>query len=391
MKLVRVVDGLVDPLAVESAPDNSNRLFIVDRIGEIHVVRNGQLLEQPFLDIRTKVASQFLEQGLLGMAFHPDFATNGRVFVSYTDLMTGGDTVIEEYRVDATQPDRADAASARQRLRFDRPSVEHNGGTIRFGPDGLLYIGSGDGGFLGYTWNATAQEPSTLFGKILRIDVDTPETIAYRIPADNPFAAGDLDHASALADPPSDAVQRVNSGARPEIWDLGLRNPWQFSFDADGTLFIPDVGQQTREEVDVEPAGSAGGANYGWHIYEGTVCLPDRSADECGRAFVPPAIDYGRDAGDCAITGISVNEGATLDPLPRGFLYGDFCSGRVWLLHGHAGAWESSQLFDTEFLLTGGGLDRHGGVYVTSCTCATGLDTASVPVRGAVWRIEPAG
>lgn len=387
LQLVRVVDGLMDPVAVVAPPDDSGRLMVVERVGRIRVIKHGQLLAEPFLDIRDEVASQFIEQGLLGLAFHPRYQQNGRLFVSYTDLLSSGDTFVQEYSVAADNPDAADPSSARPRLRFDRPSVEHNGGTIAFGPDGFLYVGSGDGGFAGYTWNATAQDPTTLLGKILRIDVETA-TDAYRIPEDNPYFAGEAERNSPFADGPPSTAPRFPAEDRAEIWNLGLRNPWQFTFDANGNLFIPDVGQETREEVNFEPADSLGGTNYGWHLFEGSICLPDRSDEECARPMTAPVAEYGREDGDCSVSGIGVYEGSSIRPLEGSFLFGDWCSGRIWALtRTGAGKWQQRELIDTGLRVTGGGADEDGEIYVTSCTCPTGPDSTNEPAGGAVWRL----
>lgn len=391
VRLQLVAEGLTDPVAVIDAGDGSGRLFVAERAGRVMVIRGSDLQPEPLIDIRSKVASEFLEQGLLGLAVDPAFAETGRLFLSYTELLTGGDTVVEEYVVPADGTG-VNVEDALVRIRFDRPSAGNNGGTIHFGADGFLYIGSGDGGFLGYTWNATAQEPSTLFGKILRIDVNTPSSLAYRIPQDNPFAQpDDLDRATPYADGPPAAVPPVTDQPRPEIWSLGLRNPWQFSFDPETSdMYIPDVGQETREEVNYEPAGIEGGLNYGWHIFEGTICLPGREAEECSRSLTQPVAEYARDDGNCSVSGIGVYRGIALPSLAGHYIFGDWCSGKIWeLFRDDSQQWTTTDLFDTNLRVTGGGTDGSGELLVLSCVCDVAADGSTLLGGGAIWRLEP--
>lgn len=260
----------------------------------------GDLLAAPFLDLRGQV-SDGDEQGLLGIAFHPDYAQNGRFFVNFTDR--AGDTHLVEFRVSAN-PDVADPSSAREVLFVDQPFANHNGGGLAFGPDGFLYVALGDGGSGGDPFG-NAQNLATVLGKLLRIDVDggTP----YAVPPSNPFAA--------------------SFGARGEIWSFGLRNPFRFSFDrANGDLYIGDVGQNDREEIDVARAGSRGGENYGWNRMEGRACFDSRSCDQAGLTL--PALDYGHGEG-CSVIGGYVYRGAAIPDLVGQYFFGDFCSGFV--------------------------------------------------------------
>ncbi|MDP9359048.1 MAG: PQQ-dependent sugar dehydrogenase, partial [Chloroflexota bacterium] len=273
VQLVKVAGGLVDPVNITNAGDGTGRLFVVERVGRIRIIdQGGTLLEEPFLDIQREVKTDFLEQGLLGLAFHPQYKENGRFFVYYSDYRTNGDQFLVEYTVSADDPNKADPDSARVLLSEEDPYVNHNGGTVRFGPDGYLYLSIGDGGLAGDPYE-NGQDLSTVLGKILRIDVNTQGGAPYGIPADNPFANAGLRQSSA-------ANQAAQTGAyypdvRPEIWAYGLRNPWQFSFDrANGDLYITDVGQNRWEEVNFQPAGAQGGQNYGWDPLESAHCYP---------------------------------------------------------------------------------------------------------------------
>ena len=300
LELQPVASGLSSPLYL-TTPTGDPRLFIVEQAGRIRIVESGQLLAQAFLDIRDRVASGG-EEGLLGLAFHPNYAGNGYFYVDYTHLNNARDTLytlIERYSV-SPAPDSADSASHKLILRIVQPYTNHNGGLVMFGPDGMLYIGMGDGGSGGDPENR-AQNPDSLLGKLLRIDVDHGDP--YAIPASNPFAAG---------------------GGAPEIWALGLRNPWRFSFDPpSGRLYIADVGQNAWEEVDVEPA-SQGGLNYGWRIMEGAHCYNPASCSSAG--LVLPVIEYDHSNG-CSIIGGFVYRGSRWPSLAGQYFYSDYCSG----------------------------------------------------------------
>lgn len=248
IELELVAEGLIDPINVASAGDG--RLFIVERVGRVRILDgNGQLLEEPFLDVQDTVMTGFLEQGLLGLAFHPNYAENGRFFVNYTDGRTNGDQWVVEYQVSGDDANLADPESARVLLTIEEPYRNHNGGTIHFGPDGYLYIAVGDGGLAADPYE-NAQDISNLLGTILRIDVDTKNgTQGYGIPEGNPFSEAGVQ--AAVED-----AARYPPDARPEIWAYGLRNPWQFSFDSEtGEVYIADVGQSALEEVNVVSSG----------------------------------------------------------------------------------------------------------------------------------------
>jgi glucose/arabinose dehydrogenase len=294
LKLTEVASGLEQPVFVASPPGDGARLFILEQTGRVRILIDGELLDEAFLDLSSSV-SCCGERGLLGLAFHPGYADNGRLFVDYTDA--SGDTVIEEYR--ATSPERADPAATRRFLLIDQPFANHNGGMLAFGPDGLLYIGMGDGGGAGDPLDQ-AQDLGAKLGKLLRIDVD-------RHP-----------------DPPPGNVP----GADPDVWAFGLRNPWRFSFDRlSGALYIGDVGQNRFEEIDFAPAG-VGGQNYGWPIMEAGACFePREGCDTTGLTL--PAAEYGRDLG-CSVTGGYVYRGAAIPGLTGHYLFGDYCSNRIW-------------------------------------------------------------
>ncbi|MDP2530743.1 MAG: PQQ-dependent sugar dehydrogenase, partial [Candidatus Palauibacterales bacterium] len=294
-----VVSGLSSPVWL-TAPPGDPRLFVVEQRGTIRIVKDGSLLPEPFLDLRPAVASGG-ERGLLGLAFHPDYASNGRFYVDYTDPQ--GDTRVVAYRVSASDPDRADPASGDTILAVDQPYSNHNGGLVTFGPDGMLYVGLGDGGSGGDP-RGNGQNRGTLLGAILRLDVDGGSP--YRIPPDNPFVG--------------------QAGFRGEIWAWGLRNPWRYSFDpASGLLYIADVGQNDWEEINAEPARS-GGLNYGWNVMEGRHCYGSSSCDAQG--LVQPILEYDHRDG-CSITGGFVYRGSAMPDLQGTYFYSDYCSG--WL------------------------------------------------------------
>jgi len=303
---VRVASGFDQPTWAGSPPGDSTRLFVLEQTSaqiRIVLLGSGQVLPVPFLDLDSLVTDAGGERGLLGLAFHRDYAGNGTFFVNYND--NSGATVIARYRVSA-DPNRADPASAQVVLTVAQPFANHNGGNLAFGPDGYLYIGLGDGGSANDPGNR-AQNPGVLLGKMLRIDVD--QGPPYGIPPDNPFVG------------PDDPLD--------EIWALGLRNPWRYSFDRlTGDLYIADVGQNSREEVDVQPAGAAA-ANYGWRCMEGSQCT-GLSGCVCNAPQLSlPVHDYSHALG-CSITGGFVYRGCAIPELQGTYFFADFCSARIW-------------------------------------------------------------
>ncbi len=333
-----VAQGLQSPVGIASAGDGSGRLFVVEKAGTIRIVQDGAVLPAPFLDITGRVRSSGSEQGLLGLAFHPDFAQNGFFFVNYSDRQ--GNTVVARFSV-SSDPNRADPASEARVLWVEQPAGNHNGGHLAFGPDGYLYIGLGDGGGGGDTYGH-GQNTRTLLGAMLRVDVGE---LPYTIPPDNPFVG--------------------NPDVLDEIWAYGLRNPWRYAFDREtGDLYIADVGQNAYEEVSFQPANSAGGENYGWPIMEGLHCYPEtQSCDSTG--LVLPVAEYAHGAGECSVTGGNVYRGQVFPALRGAYFYGDYCSGRMWgLARGPDGAWQSAALLQQPVAIAGFGEDDAGEVYV---------------------------
>jgi len=343
-----VVSGLSSPVWL-TAPPGDPRLFVVEQRGTIRIVKGDALLPEPFLDLRSAVASGG-ERGLLSLAFHPDYAANGRFYVDYTDPQ--GDTRVVAYRASASDPDRADPASGDTILAVDQPYSNHNGGLVTFGPDGMLYVGLGDGGSGGDP-RGNGQNRGTLLGAILRLDVDA--ATPYRVPPDNPF----LDYA----------------GLRGEIWAWGLRNPWRFAFDpTSGLLYIADVGQSDWEEIDAEPARS-GGLNYGWNVMEGRHCYGSSTCDEQG--LVQPILEYGHDEG-CSITGGFVYRGGAMPDLQGAYFYSDYCSGWLRSLRYDGTAIGEERSWDVGSLgqVLSFGEDAAGELYVLSA-------------NGTVYRLDP--
>lgn len=327
--------GLVRPDYVTHAGDD--RLFVVEQPGRIRLVKAGQLLEQPFLDITDKVITDGNEQGLLSVAFHPDYKNNGQFFVDYTRRPDGA-TVIERYTVSPGNPDRADDQSGKVILTIAQPEANHNGGLVKFGPDGYLYIGMGDGGGQGDQHGSigNGQNRDVLLGKLLRIDVTNQDT--YAVPPTNPF--------------------------NTEVWAYGLRNPWRFSFDrSTGDLYIADVGQNTYEEVNFQPVLSTGGENYGWRIMEGLHCYdPQEGCDQTG--VVLPVAEYSHDVGGCAITGGYVYRGSKYPVLDGAYFFGDYCTGFIWSLRREGDQWQMTKRLESGLRISSFGEDVNGEVYV---------------------------
>ena len=341
-----------EPLYVTQPRGESADLFVVQRTGAIRVIHDGTVQPQPFLDVSARITSAGTEQGLLSMAFAPDYAKSGRFYVDYTD--TNGDTRVVEYRRSAGNPLRADPGSAREVLGVKQPFENHNGGLVLFGPDGDLYIGLGDGGAEGDP-QRNGQNLGTLLGKILRIDPLQQGGKPYGIPKGNPFVG--------------------RAGARPEIFEYGLRNPWRFSFDPfNRALAIGDVGQNEFEEVDYLPRGRAAGANLGWSAFEGYARF---NSDQSAAGAVPPIFVYSHSGGGCSITGGYVVRDRRLPTLYRRYLYGDFCLGELHsLIPALPKARDDKPLGLKVPALSSFGEDSAGHVYVTS-------------LSGPVYRLDP--
>lgn len=347
-QLELVSDGFGGVMDITNAGDD--RLFVLEQVGRIRIIQAGGTVNPtPFLDIIDKVGSGG-ERGLLGLAFHPMYAQNGYFFVNYTNK--AGNTVVARYQVEAGDPDSADPDSETILLTIDQPMGNHNGGDLSFGPDGYLYIAMGDGGGAGDTDNY-GQTMTTPLGKMLRIDVDNgpgsspdyAEGENYTIPASNPLTDG-------------------AGGTLDEIWASGLRNPWRFSFDRfTGDMWIADVGQSQREEINLEPAGSPGGLNYGWRCYEGNEVY---NSTACGPAsqYTFPIFEYDHNVG-CSITGGFVYRGRDFPTLYGRYFYADYCSGQIWALTEVDGDWVNEELFeDAPASFVTFGEDYRGELYV---------------------------
>lgn len=349
--LDEIATGLTKPLFVTHAGDGSRRLFILEQPGTIRIIADGVLLEQPFLDIREQVTDAGNEQGLLGLAFAPDYADSGIFYLNYTGA--DGDTRIARFRVTTADPNVADPGSEEIILTIEQPARNHNGGTLQFGLDGMLYIGMGDGGGANDTYGH-GQNPATLLGKLLRIDVSDPDASPYAIPADNPWVTNDWDGVD----------------VRDEIIAVGLRNPWRFSFDrATGDLWIGDVGQNQYEEINRVSPPVARPHNFGWPIMEGMHCF---RSDECAQeGLVLPVAEY-EHRGHCSVTGGYVYRGVAFPAMQGIYFYGDYCSGTVWALApDESGAWQSTAVLDTDLSLSSFGEDAQGELYVTDLSGGT--------------------
>jgi glucose/arabinose dehydrogenase len=338
-----VTSGLTQPLYLTHAGDS--RLFIVERAGVIRIYQGGSLLSQPFLDINSLVQDIGTEEGLLGLAFPPTFSPSHAQFYVYY-VNNAGDLVLARYNVSSGNPNIADPASAEIVLTISHPGrANHNGGQLAFGPqDGYLYIGPGDGGVKDSADpGKNAQDPAVLLGKILRIDVETGDPLTYTIPPTNPY--------------------RQTPGVRPEIWALGFRNPFRFSFDGTlGDLFIADVGQSAIEEIDYEPSNHPGGRNYGWDCYEGSNSY---DPDGCGPVgnYTFPVWEYSHALG-CSVTGGYVYRGQLFPAMTGIYFYGDFCSGRIWGLSLDGTNWQNTEYLDSTLFISSFGEDVNGEVYV---------------------------
>jgi uncharacterized repeat protein (TIGR01451 family) len=363
--LTSPIGGFAQPVVITHANDGSGRLFVVEQPGRIRIIKNGALLATSFLDIGTRITSGG-ESGLLGLAFPPGFSTKQYFYIFYTNL--SGDLVIARYRVSAASADVADANSEQIVLTIPHPTNEnHNGGQLAFSArDGFLYIGVGDGG-AGNDPPNNAQNPNVLLGKILRIDVETGSPATYTIPASNPFA--------------------TSTSVRREIWALGMRNPWRFSFDrSTNDLYVADVGQNAIEEVNFQPAASAGGENYGWRVFEGTRCTNLNPPACTAGGFTPPVVEYPHSLG-CSVTGGYVYRGASFARMQGLYFYGDFCSGRIWGMRQETGIWQTTELLDTTLNISTFGEDEAGNLYVADYTTGTIYNVADDVPREADLRV----
>jgi len=350
--LALVAEGFTDPVHLTSAGDGSDRLFVIERPGIIKIVLDdGTVFPQPFLDISGRVLSGG-ERGLLSAAFPDEYENEGKFYVCYTRSGDGA-SVLSRFTVSAGDSNRADQGSEEVLLTVSQPEANHNGGQIAFGPDGYLYVGLGDGGGAGDP-DGNGQNTETLLGCLLRIDVNTGGG-PYDTPTDNPYYD--------------------TEGYAEEIWAYGLRNPWRFSFDRlTGDLYIADVGQGLWEEIDFQPASSPGGENYGWNIMEGSHCYDAGSCDESG--LTRPVHEYSHALG-CSVTGGFVYRGQGHSGLVGIYIFGDYCSGRIWGLRRPRGVWETEELYDSTLRISSFGEAENGEVYV-------------VDINGGIYRIDEA-
>jgi glucose/arabinose dehydrogenase len=365
--------GLDSVTAITNAGDG--RLFVTLQFGKIVIWDGTQILPTPFLDVST-IISAGGERGLLSTAFHPGYATNGFFFINYTDI-TSGATVIARYHVSAFDRNQADAFSGQVLLTIAQPYANHNGGQLQFGPDGYLYVGMGDGGSANDP-QCNAQSSASLLGKMLRIDVNQNVNQApyYGIPADNPY---------------------VHTTGPAEAWAFGMRNPWRFSFDRlTGDLYIGDVGQDAREEVDFQPASSAGGQNYGWKIMEGSLCGTQGNAGctfptaVCGDpSYTLPVIEYTHDNGACAVTGGYVYRGQSIAGLYGNYVFGDYCSGVIYAAIQQSGSWSAVVLPIQVSSLSTFGEDSSGELYVGTASGSLYLIATAGAVSPTIDSIEP--
>lgn len=339
MALSTLVSGLSHPLGLEKPPGDS-RLFVVEQPGTIRIIENGALRSGSFLDIHTLVNFDGDEQGLLGLAFHPNYSTNHKFYVNYDRDIGTRETVIAEYQTSAADPNQADPTSGRILLVVSQPFTNHKGGQLAFGPDGFLYIGLGDGGDSGDPVN-NAQNLFSLLGKMLRIGVDPPFTgsLQYAIPADNPFAAG--------------------SSGLPEIFAYGLRNPWRFSFERNtNRMFVADVGQSSWEEIDL----MQNGGNYGWRIMEGAHCFnPSTGCDTSNKVL--PIAEYDHSIG-IAVIGGYVYKGTAIPSLKNKYIFGDLTGKIFSLTEAPANTWTRADLLTTNLTVSSLGQDTAGEMYV---------------------------
>lgn len=330
------------PVDFQHANDNSKRLFVVEQRGVISVFENNPKTsaKSEFLSIESKVDDSGNEEGLLGLAFHPDYKSNGFFYVNYT-AKNSNRTVISRFKVSASNPNQADPASEMILLEFDQPYSNHNGGQIAFGPEGYLYIAVGDGGSGGDP-QGNGQNRNTLLGTILRIDVDKSEgSKNYSIPSDNPFVGS-------------------SEGFQKEIYAYGLRNPWRLSFDSEtGELWVGDVGQNKYEEIDIIKKGG----NYGWNSMEGFHCFNSSNCNTEGLEL--PVWEYDRSRGDISITGGYVYRGSSIPQLKGLYIYADYVSGRIWSLDmTNSNSPVNTELFDTDFPISSFGVDKNQELYL---------------------------
>ena len=411
--LVKVAGGFNDPTNVANAGDGSGRIFVVERVGRVRIVhKDGRVQKEPFLDLTNinplgnDVQTGFVEQGLYSLAFHPRFKENGYFFVHYASLPFNGDGLIVRFQVDPARPNlmtpERTNRTAKVLMRIEQPYYNHNGGQIEFGPDGYLYIASGDGGWEGDPYEA-GQDLGTWLAKILRIDVDVEDdSVPYEIPPDNPFARASDERLMVLFGITEEQFSKIKTRAKPEIWAYGVRNPYEFSFDLkSGGLFIADVGQNHWEEIIYQPSDSKGGENYGWPRMNASKCHPMTGPDDqCPQVGLLPVGEYPHEipypgaepvqsGWGCSVEGLGV---ANYGGMKGVYLVGDWCSGRVFGLGWDGERWQLEELLHTNLQFTAGGYDEDGYVLAVNCECFYTADKGPMAnPPGSLWRVVPAG
>jgi glucose/arabinose dehydrogenase len=336
-RFIEVINGFQTPVGMTNAGDGTGRLFVIEKSGKIRIIQQGQMMPEPFLDLSTIITpNAATEQGLLGLAFDPNYESNGRFFINYTDF--NGSTVIARYQVSANA-NQANPDSAVIVLTIEQPFWNHNGGHIAFGPDGYLYIGMGDGGD-GHDPGERAEDLTKLLGKMLRLDVSGD---TYAVPSDNPFSPA--------------------SGAKTEIWAYGLRNPWKFSFDGlTGDLYIGDVGQGNYEEINFQSTSSKGGENYGWDTLEGNHCHEPKQGCDAGDSVLP-ILEYDHSEG-VSVTGGYVYRGKQIPSLQGKYLFGDFGSKTIWVAKKNGDTWSREVFEQTRLSIASFAEDEIGELYI---------------------------
>jgi glucose/arabinose dehydrogenase len=395
VQLVEVAGGFVDPIEVASPKDGTGRLFVCERPGRIKIIKNGKVLEDVFYDNMANTFFQFLECGLYDIDFHPNFKQNGLLYISYADMWFNGATMIVEYKVEAGDPNKVNMASARPILRIDFPYANHHGGKIAFGPDGYLYVGVGDGGWEGDVIDA-GPNLGTFLGKMLRIDVNKKSPpMQYAIPESNPFVKAAEVKQMVLFGVSELEFSRIKQHAKAEIWAYGLRNPWTFSFDKKtGDLWIADIGQNHWEEINLQPASSKGGENYGWNWMCGTHLFPiekEQQGQKGPIVGVLPVAEYNhKDHGICVI-GFGIYRGSEFPSLDGTYFCADWGSGRVWgVKKDGAGKWQMEELLNSSVNFTAANEDENGAIYVTSAPSQYGTWNPFDSKRGSVWKLVAA-
>ncbi len=392
VQLVEVAGGFIDPIDIASPKDGTGRLFVCERPGVIRIIKNGKVLDEPFYDNRSNVGWQFLECGLYCVEFHPNFKSNGLLYISYADMWFNGSTMIVEYKVAAGDPNKVDMASARPVMRIDFPYCNHHGGKVKFGPDGYLYVGVGDGGWEGDVLDV-GPDLSTWMGKMLRIDV-SDKSVPYKVPATNPFVGYADPKLMVLFGKSELDFSKIKQRSKPEIWAYGIRNPWTFSFDRKtGDLYIADIGQNIWEEINFQPASSKGGENYGWNWMCGVHPFPiekETSGEKWPVIGVLPVAEYNHEKDGICVIGMGVYRGSECPSLDGTYFVGDWGSGRFWgLKRDGAGKWQMETLLHTGLHFSSGGEDEQGNVYATSMTSQYGPFIPDIK-PGSVWKIVSA-